>query len=85
MLPNARHMIHQPSGGARGQATDMEIQVKEILDMKKYLTEIYEEHNSKGKTYDDLKADMERDNFMNAQEALDYGLVDEIVKNRDDS
>ena len=61
----------------------MEIQVKEILDMKKYLTEIYEEHNSKGKTYDDLKADMERDNFMNAQEALDYGLVDEIVKNRD--
>ena len=85
MLPRARHMIHQPSGGARGQATDMEIQVKEILDMKKYLTEIYEEHNSKGKTYDDLKADMERDNFMNAQEALEYGLVDEIVKNRDDS
>ena len=85
ILPRARHMIHQPSGGARGQATDMEIQVKEILDMKKYLTEIYEEHNSKGKTYDDLKADMERDNFMNAQEALDYGLVDEIVKNRDDS
>ena len=84
MLPRARHMIHQPSGGARGQATDMEIQVKEILDMKKYLTEIYEEHNSKGKTYDDLKADMERDNFMNAQEALDYGLVDEIVKNRDE-
>ena len=83
MLPRARHMIHQPSGGARGQATDMEIQVKEILDMKKYLTEIYEEHNSKGKTYDDLKADMERDNFMNAQEALDYGLVDEIVKNRE--
>ena len=85
MLPRARHMIHQPSGGARGQATDMEIQVKEILEMKKYLTEIYEEHNSKGKTYDDLKADMERDNFMNAQEALEYGLVDEIVKNRDDS
>ena len=83
MLPRARHMIHQPSGGARGQATDMEIQVKEILDMKKYLTEIYEEHNSQGKTFEQLKADMERDNFMNAQEALDYGLVDEIVKNRD--
>jgi ATP-dependent Clp protease protease subunit len=76
-------MIHQPSGGARGQATDMEIQVKEILEMKKYLTEIYEEHNSKGKSFDELKADMERDNFMNAEQALAYGLVDEIVKNRD--
>ena len=83
MLPRARHMIHQPSGGARGQATDMEIQVKEILEMKKYLTEIYVEHNSKNKTFDELKADMERDNFMNAQDALDYGLVDEIVRNRD--
>ena len=83
MLPHARHMIHQPSGGARGQATDMEIQVKEILEMKKYLTEIYVEHNSKNKTFDELKADMERDNFMSAQQAFDYGLVDEIVKNRD--
>ena len=83
MLPHARHMIHQPSGGARGQATDMEIQVKEILEMKKYLTEIYAEHNSKNKTFDELKADMERDNFMSAQQAFDYGLVDEIVKNRD--
>jgi ATP-dependent Clp protease, protease subunit len=83
MLPRARHMIHQPSGGARGQATDMEIQVKEILEMKKYLTEIYVEHNSKNKTFDELKADMERDNFMSAQQAFDYGLVDEIVKNRD--
>ena len=83
MLPRARHMIHQPSGGARGQATDMEIQVKEILEMKKYLTEIYEEHNSKGKSFDELRADMERDNFMNADQALDYGLVDEIVRNRD--
>ena len=82
MLPHARHMIHQPSGGARGQATDMEIQVKEILEMKKYLTEIYVEHNSKNKTFDELKADMERDNFMSAQQAFDYGLVDEIVKNR---
>ena len=83
MLPRARHMIHQPSGGARGQATDMEIQVKEILEMKKYLTEIYAEHNYKNKTFDELKADMERDNFMSAQQAFDYGLVDEIVKNRD--
>ena len=83
MLPHARHMIHQPSGGARGQATDMEIQVKEILEMKKFLTEIYESHNSQGKTFEELAADMERDNFMNAQTALAYGLVDEIVKNRE--
>jgi len=83
MLPHARHMIHQPSGGARGQATDMEIQVKEILEMKKFLTEIYVSHNSEGKTFEELAADMERDNFMNAQTALEYGLVDEIVQNRD--
>jgi len=82
MLPSARHMIHQPSGGARGQATDMEIQVKEILEMKKFLTEIYVKHNSKGKTFDQLAADMERDNFMNAETALEYGLVDEIVSKR---
>ena len=66
ILPNARHMIHQPSGGARGQATDMLIQVNEILEMKKNLTQIYVEHNSAGKTYADLYADMERDNFMSA-------------------
>ena len=83
MLPHARHMIHQPSGGARGQATDMLIQVNEILAMKKSLTEIYVRHNSVGKTYDELSADMERDYFMSAQEALDYGLVDKIVTKRD--
>jgi len=82
MLPNARHMIHQPSGGARGQATDMLIQVEEILKMKKNLTEIYVKHNSKGKTYEQILADMERDKFMSTQEALDYGLVDEIVNKR---
>jgi ATP-dependent Clp protease protease subunit len=82
ILPNARHMIHQPSGGARGQATDMEIQVKEILAMKKSLTEIYLKHNSKGKTYDQLLSDMERDRFMSAQQALDYGLVDQILEKR---
>jgi ATP-dependent Clp protease protease subunit len=82
MLPRARHMIHQPSGGAGGQATDMEIQVKEILAMKKMLTEIYVEHNSAGKTYEQLLNDMERDRFMNAQEALQYGLVDEIIQKR---
>ena len=82
MLPNARHMIHQPSGGARGQATDMQIQVEEILKMKKSLTEIYVKHNSKGKTYDQLLADMERDKFMSAEEALEYGLIDEIITKR---
>lgn len=82
MLPNARHMIHQPSGGARGQATDMQIQVEEILKMKKSLTEIYVKHNSKGKTFEQLSADMERDKFMSAEEALNYGLIDEIVSKR---
>jgi len=82
MLPNARHMIHQPSGGARGQATDMEIQVEEILKMKKNLTEIYVKHNSKGKTFEEFKNDMERDKFMSAEEALEYGLVDTIITKR---
>ena len=82
MLPNARHMIHQPSGGAGGQATDMEIQVEEILKMKRNLTQIYVNHNSKGKTFDEFKADMERDKFMSAQEALEYGLIDEIITKR---
>lgn len=82
MLPNARHMIHQPSGGARGQATDMQIQVEEILKMKKSLTEIYVKHNSKNKTFDQLALDMERDKFMSAKEALDYGLIDKIIEKR---
>jgi ATP-dependent Clp protease protease subunit len=82
MLPNARHMIHQPSGGAGGQATDMEIQVKEILKMKQNLTQLYVKHNSKGKSYNEFLAAMERDNFMSAQEALDYGLIDEIITKR---
>jgi ATP-dependent Clp protease protease subunit len=82
MLPNARHMIHQPSGGAGGQATDMEIQVKEILKMKEVLTGIYVKHNSKGRTYDQLIQDMERDKFMSAKEALEYGLVDHVVEKR---
>ena len=58
ILPNARHMIHQPSGGARGQATDMLIQVNEILEMKRNLTNIYVKHNSVGKTFEQLAADM---------------------------
>lgn len=82
MLPSARHMCHQPSGGARGQATDMLIQVEEILKMKKSLTQIYVDHNSKGKTFEDFSVMMERDTFMSAQEALDWGLIDEIITKR---
>jgi|TARA_B100000085_G_scaffold214901_1_gene199144 ATP-dependent Clp protease protease subunit len=82
MLPNARHMIHQPSGGAGGQATDMEIQVKEIMKVKERLINIYVKHNSKKKKYAELHADMERDNFMDPKESLDYGLIDEILEKR---
>ncbi len=82
ILPNARHMIHQPSGGARGQATDMEIQVKEILAMKKSLTEIYVKHNSAGKSFKELSKDMERDCFMSAEEAVTYGLADKVFDKR---
>lgn len=82
MLPNARHMIHQPSGGAKGQATDMLIQVEEILAMKRNLTQIYVQHNSAGKTFDELTHDMERDNFMSAEQAVNYGLADSIVTKR---
>ena len=83
MLPYARHMIHQPSGGARGQATDIQIQAREIQKMKTYLTEIYAKHNTAGKTFEELSADMERDLFMSAEEALAYGLIDKIIANRD--
>jgi len=82
ILPYARHMIHQPSGGARGQATDIQIQAQEILKMKKYLTEIYVKHNTAGRTFDELTADMERDNFMSAEEAVSYGLADRIIDKR---
>lgn len=82
MLPKARHMIHQPSGGARGQQTDIEIAAQEIRRMRTELTEIYVKHNSKGKTFDEVNKDIERDNFMTATEALEYGLIDEIVDKR---
>jgi len=82
ILPNARSMIHQPSGGAGGQATDMEIQVREILKMKKSLTEIYVRHNSAGKLFDEISKDMERDYFLSAQESVDYGLADKIITSR---
>lgn len=82
ILPNARHMIHQPSGGAGGQATDMEIQVREILEMKRNLTQIYVKHNSRGRTFDQLRQDMERDFFMSAQQAVEYGLADQVIERR---
>ena len=83
ILPYARHMIHQPSGGARGQATDMLIQVEEILKMKRELTQIYVNHNSAGKTFDELSGDMERDYFMSATEAVSYGLADRVISRRE--
>ena len=83
ILPNARHMIHQPSGGASGQATDIQIQAQEILKMKQYLTEIYTTHNTGGKTFEQLSADMERDFFMSATEAVAYGLADKVITRRD--
>jgi ATP-dependent Clp protease protease subunit len=82
ILPYARHMIHQPSGGARGQATDIQIQAQEILKMKQYLTEIYVKHNTAGKTYAELAADLERDLFMSAEQAVAYGLADQVIDKR---
>ena len=80
ILPNARHMIHQPLGGASGQATDVEIQARELLRWKKVLTYIYVTHT--GKPYDELAYDMERDNFMTADEAVAYGLADKVITKR---
>lgn len=80
ILPNARHMIHQPLGGMQGQASDVEIQAKELVRWKKVLTDIYVKHT--GKAYEELEKDMDRDNYMTAQEAVDYGLADTVVTNR---
>ena len=82
MLPNARHMIHQPSGGARGMQSDIEIQYKEITKMKRMLTELYVKHNTAGKTYEEFEKDMDRDTFMSAEQALAYGLIDKVVTKR---
>lgn len=81
ILPNARHMIHQPLGGAEGQATDVEIQARELLRWKQVLTNIYVQHT--GKSFDQLKADMERDNFMTAEQAVAYGLADRVIDRRE--
>ena len=76
-LPNSRIMIHQPLGGAQGQATDIEIEAKEILRMKNMLNGLLAEHT--GQKIEKIKKDTERDNFMTAQEALEYGLIDRII------
>lgn len=80
MLPNARHMIHQPLGGASGQATDVEIQARELVRWKQVLTDIYAQHTKQSK--DQLKADMERDLFMTAEQAVAYGLADSVLVKR---
>ena len=76
-LPSARIMIHQPLGGARGQATDIEIEAKEILRMKKELNTLLAEHT--GQTVEKIYADTERDNYMSAQQAVEYGLIDKVI------
>jgi len=80
ILPNARHLIHQPLGGARGQASDIEIQAFEILRMKRALIEIYVKNT--GQYYDTLAKDMDRDNIMTAEQSVAYGLADRIIISR---
>ena len=79
-LPNSKIMIHQPSGGFQGQATDIEIHAKEILSTRSRLNEIYVKHT--GQKLDKIEKAMERDNFMNPEEALSFGLIDEVVEKR---
>ena len=76
-LEHSRIMIHQPLGGARGQATDIEIQAKEILRMKEMLSQILA--NVSGKSVEEILRDTERDNYMSAQEAVEYGLIDQVI------
>ncbi|MEM6837388.1 MAG: ATP-dependent Clp protease proteolytic subunit [Cyanobacteria bacterium P01_C01_bin.120] len=79
-LPHARIMIHQPLGGARGQATDIEIEAKEVVRIKQVLNEMLAKHT--GKTLEEIERDTDRDNFMSSQEAMDYGLVDRVIEER---
>ncbi|CAI3930213.1 MULTISPECIES: ATP-dependent Clp endopeptidase proteolytic subunit ClpP [Commensalibacter] len=80
-LPNARVMVHQPSGGAQGQASDIEIQAKEILAVRKRLNEIYNLHT--GRTLEEIEQRLERDSYMSAEEAKDFGIIDQVVTKRD--
>jgi ATP-dependent Clp protease protease subunit len=79
-LPNAEIMIHQPSGGSQGQATDIEIQARRIIKMKNDLNKILSDRT--GQSFEKIAADTERDNFMTAQEAKEYGLIDEVITYR---
>jgi ATP-dependent Clp protease protease subunit len=79
-LPNSRIMVHQPSAGFQGQATDIEIHATEVLSLKKRLNEIYSKHT--GKSPDDIKKALERDNFMSPDSAKEFGLIDEVVEKR---
>jgi ATP-dependent Clp protease protease subunit len=82
-LPNARIMIHQPHGGAQGQATDIEIQAREILRLRESLNAIMAKHS--GRTVDEILKDTDRDNFMSADEAKHYGLIDEVLRREDNT
>jgi ATP-dependent Clp protease, protease subunit len=79
-LPNSRIMVHQPSAGYQGQATDIEIHAKEVLSLKKRLNEIYSKHT--GKSVDEVKSALERDNFMTSDAAKSFGLIDQVVEKR---
>ena len=79
-LPNSRVMVHQPSAGFQGQVTDIEIHANEVSSLKKRLNEIYSKHT--GKSVDEVKSALERDNFMSAEVAKDFGLIDEVVEKR---
>ncbi|MEQ9638643.1 MAG: ATP-dependent Clp endopeptidase proteolytic subunit ClpP [Alphaproteobacteria bacterium] len=79
-LPNARIMVHQPSGGFQGQAADIEIHAREILSLRERLNQMYVKHT--GKTLEQVERAMDRDTFMSAQDAKDFGLIDEVVENR---
>ena len=79
-LPNSRIMVHQPSAGFQGQATDIEIHANEVLSLKKRLNEIYSKHT--GKSVDEIKTSLERDNFMTPENAKDFGLIDKVVDKR---
>ena len=80
-LPNSRIMVHQPSAGFQGQATDIEIHANEVLSLKKRLNEIYSKHT--GKSVDEIKSALERDNFMTPENAKDFGLIDKVVEKRE--
>jgi ATP-dependent Clp protease protease subunit len=82
-LPNSRILIHQPSGGFQGQATDIEIHAREALNLRRRVDEIYAHHT--GKTVEQVNQDMERDRFFKADEAVEYGLIDRILSQRNGS